>query len=93
MADLLAPASNAMDDDMVTGLASTGTRLGEVANTATDDDVARTNESLLEAVGEAGSEPTEPVGPIGVARALRDPDVKTGMGFLLSLAKTMGKTI
>ncbi|ELY66348.1 DUF1641 domain-containing protein [Natrinema versiforme] len=92
MADLLALASNAMDDEMVTDFAATGTRLGEVANTATDDDVARTLEGLLEAVGEAGSEPADPVGPIGVAKALRDPDVKAGLGFLLSLAKAMGRT-
>jgi len=60
MADLLALASNAMDDEMVTDLAATGTRLGEVADTATDDDVARTLEDVLEAVGEAGDEPTKP---------------------------------
>ncbi|UHQ98047.1 DUF1641 domain-containing protein (plasmid) [Natrinema zhouii] len=92
MADLLALASNAMDDEMVTDLAATGTRLGEVADTAMDDDVARTLESLLEAVGEAGSEPAEFVGPIGVVKALRNPDVKAGLGFLLSLAKVLGRT-
>ncbi|RKD88586.1 DUF1641 domain-containing protein [Halopiger aswanensis] len=92
MTDLLALASNAMDDGMVTDLAAAGTRLGEVADTAADDDVARTLESLLEAVGEAGSEPTEPVGALGAAKALRDPDVKAGMGFLLSLAKALGRT-
>ncbi|UHQ95157.1 DUF1641 domain-containing protein [Haloterrigena alkaliphila] len=92
MADLLALASNAMDVEMVIDLAAIGTRLGEVADTATDDDVARTLEGLLEAVGEAGSEPAEPAGPIDVAKALRDPDVKAGLGFLLSLAKAMGRT-
>ncbi|WP_254762871.1 DUF1641 domain-containing protein [Natrinema marinum] len=92
MADLVGLASSAMDDEMVTELAATGTRLGEVADTATDDDVARTLESLLEAVGKAGSEPAEPVGAIGAAKALRDPEVKAGMGFLLSLAKALGRT-
>ncbi|OLZ40603.1 hypothetical protein A6E15_06180 [Natrinema saccharevitans] len=92
MTDLLALASSAMDDDMVTDLAATGTRLGEVADTAADDDVARTLGDLLEAVGEAGSEPAEPVGPVGVAKALRDPDVKAGAGFLLTLAKALGRT-
>ncbi len=92
MADLVGLASSAMDDDMVTDLAATGTRLGEVADAASDDDVARSLESLLEAVGEAGSEPAEPVGAVGVAKALRDPDVRAGMGFLLSLAKALGRT-
>ncbi|MCU4744528.1 DUF1641 domain-containing protein [Natronoglomus mannanivorans] len=92
MADLLALASSALDDEMVTDLAATGTRLGEVADTAADDDVARTLESFLEAVSEAGSGSAEPVGAIGVAKALRDPDVKAGMGFLLSLARAIGRT-
>ncbi|MFC7115156.1 DUF1641 domain-containing protein [Natronoarchaeum sp. GCM10025703] len=92
MADLIALASNAMDDEMVTELAATGTTLGEVADTASDDDVARTVESLLEAVGEAGAEPTEPVGAVGVVKALRDPEVKEGLGFFLSLAKAVGQT-
>ena len=92
MADLIALATNAMDDEMVTELAATGTTLGEVADTASDDDVARTVESLLEAVGEAGAEPTEPVGAVGLIKALRDPEVKAGLGFFLSLAKAVGQT-
>ncbi|AEH39427.1 DUF1641 domain-containing protein [Halopiger xanaduensis] len=92
LVDLAALALNAMDDDMVTDLAATGATLGEVADTAADEDVAWTLEGLLEAVGEAGSEPAEPAGPIDVAKALRDPDVKAGLGFLLSLAKAMGRT-
>ncbi|ELY82062.1 hypothetical protein C488_00527 [Natrinema pellirubrum DSM 15624] len=81
----------AMDDGMVTDLAATGTRLEEVADTAADDDVARTLGDLLEAVGEAGAEPADPVGPVGVAKALRDPDTQAGIGFLLALAKALGR--
>lgn len=91
MADLLALGTSAMDDDMVTDLAATGTRLGEVADTAADDEVARTLETLLEAVGEAGSDPVEPVGAVGLVRALRDPEVKAGMGFLVALARAIGR--
>ena len=91
LADVAALGSRAMDDEMVTQLAATGTSLGEVADTAADEDVARTVESLLEAVGDAGAEPAEPVGAIGLVRAMRDPEVKAGMGFLLSLAKAMGR--
>ncbi|PGF14048.1 hypothetical protein CP556_23575 [Natrinema sp. CBA1119] len=91
MADLLALASNAMDDDMVTDLAATGTRLGEVADTATDDDVARTLEDVLEAVGEAGDEPTKPLGVRGLVRALRDLDVRRGLGFVIAIARNTGR--
>ena len=93
LADIAALASNAMDDEMVTDLAATGTSLGELADTAADDDVARTLESLLEAVGEAGTEPAEPVGPRGIVRALRDADVRAGLGFFLSLARAVGRVI
>lgn len=92
LADLVALATNAMDDGMITDLAATGTTLGEVADTAADDDVARTVESLLEAVGEAGGEPAEPVGAVGLVKALRDPEIRAGIGFFISLAKAVGRT-
>ncbi|SER88925.1 DUF1641 domain-containing protein [Natrinema salaciae] len=93
MADLVALASNAMDDDMVTDLAATGTKLGEVADTAADDDVARTLESLLEAVGEASAEPTKPLGVRGLVRALRDLDVRRGLGFVFAVARETGRRL
>ncbi|TYL37995.1 hypothetical protein CV102_14870 [Natronococcus pandeyae] len=93
LADIAALASNAMDDEMVTDLAATGTSLGELADTAADDDVARTLESLLEAVGEAGSEPAEPVRVIDLVKSLRDPDVKAGLGFFVALAKAVGRAV
>lgn len=93
LADIAALASSAMDDKMVTDLAATGTSLGEVADTAADDDVARTLESLLAAIGEAGSEPSKPIGPIGLLRSLRDADIRAGLGFFLSLAKSTGRAI
>ncbi|WP_254768607.1 DUF1641 domain-containing protein [Salinilacihabitans rarus] len=90
LADLAGLATGAMDDDMVVDLAATGTRLGELADTAADDDVAGTLASLLSAVGEAGAEPVEPVGAIGLARALRDPEVRQGLGFLVAVARETG---
>ncbi|MEM0022763.1 MAG: DUF1641 domain-containing protein, partial [Archaeoglobaceae archaeon] len=38
------------------------------------------------------SEP-QPVGLIGLIRALRDPDVKKAIGILLNIAKELGKQI
>jgi uncharacterized protein YjgD (DUF1641 family) len=80
-----------MDDDMVRSVASTGSRLGEVADTAADEEVARSLESLLAAVGEAGSEDPESVGIVGLLRALRDPEVKAGLGFLVAVARALGR--
>jgi uncharacterized protein YjgD (DUF1641 family) len=89
-ADLAALASAAMDDEMITSLTSTGSRLGEVADTAADDQVASGIEDLLNALGEASAEEQEPVGAIGLVRSIRDPDVKAGLGVLLSVARALG---
>ena len=80
----------AMDDEMVMTLAQTGSRLGEVADTAADDQVASGIEDLLNALGEASAEEQEPVGAIGLVRSIRDPDVKAGLGVLLSVARALG---
>jgi uncharacterized protein YjgD (DUF1641 family) len=91
VADVLSLATNAMDDDMVTTLAGTGSRLGEVVDTAADEDVARGLESTLAAVGEASAEPPREIGAVGLLRAMRDPEVRTGMGFLVQLAGAIGR--
>ncbi|MFC4541331.1 DUF1641 domain-containing protein [Halosolutus amylolyticus] len=93
LADVAALGSSAMDDEMVTKLAATGTSLGEVADTAADDDVARTLETVLEAVGDASAEPTEPLGVRGLMRALRDLDVRRGLGFAIAVARNLGKRL
>ena len=52
--------------------------------------------ALLDAMGDAicrcEKEP-EPVGLVGLMRALSDPDVKLAMGFLVNLAKSLGKAL
>ncbi|PCR88928.1 DUF1641 domain-containing protein [Natrinema ejinorense] len=93
IADVAALGSSAMDDGMVTKLAATGTSLGEVADTAADDDVARTLEAVLGAVGEAGAEPTKPIGVRGLVRALRDLDVRRGLGFVIAVARKTGRRL
>ncbi|MBZ6496841.1 DUF1641 domain-containing protein [Natrinema longum] len=93
IADVAALGSSAMDDGMVTKLAATGTSLGEVADTAADDDVARTLEAVLGAVGDASADPTEPLGVRGLVRALRDLDVRRGLGFAISVARNLGRRL
>jgi len=84
-------ATAALDDEMVRSLAGTGSALGEVAQTASDDDTRDGIETLLEGVGEAEREPPEQVGPVGLLRGLRDPDVRYGLGYLLALAGAIGR--
>ena len=90
-ADILALLSAAMDDEMVTSLASTGSRLGELADTASDDEVAAGLESMLHAVGDATSEDPDPVGLMDLVKALRDPEVRAGMGVALAVLRALGQ--
>ncbi|WP_144797255.1 DUF1641 domain-containing protein [Halorubrum depositum] len=84
-------ATAALDDEMVASLAGTGAALGEVAQTAADDDTSDGVETLLTSLGEAEREPPERVGPVGLVRELRDPDVQHGLGYLLALAGALGR--
>lgn len=90
-ADTVALLSAAMDDEMVTSLTSTGSRLGELADTASDEEVAQGLESMLHAVGDATSEDPEPVGVVGLVKALRDPEVRAGMGVAIALLRALGQ--
>lgn len=90
--DGLALALSATDDEMVEKLAATGTELGAVADAAAEPETARGVESMLHAVGDANDleEPPERVGIVGLLRALRDPEVQAGVGFLLAVAGNLG---
>jgi uncharacterized protein YjgD (DUF1641 family) len=91
LAEVGSLATAALDDEMVTSLAGTGAALGEVAQTAADDDTRDGIETLLAGLGEAERDPPEPVGPVGLLRGLRDPDVQYGLGYLLALAGAVGR--
>ncbi|QCC48560.1 DUF1641 domain-containing protein [Halobellus limi] len=91
VADVLSLLTSALDDEMVRSLAGTGSALGEVAQTAGDDDVRDGLETLLSGVGEAAGEEPERVGAVGLLKRSRDPDVQYGLGFLLALAGSIGR--
>jgi uncharacterized protein YjgD (DUF1641 family) len=93
MADVVALASGALDDEMVETLAARGTALGELADTAAEPETVRGLETMLEAVGDAADEPPERVGVVGALRATRDPEVRTGLGYLLAVAKALGANV
>lgn len=91
--DILALGSAAVDDEMVVMLAETANNVGTLADTATEPETVRGLESVLHAVGDAAGDlddPPERVGPVGLLRALRDPEVQTGLGFLVAVAKGLG---
>ncbi|QPV64173.1 DUF1641 domain-containing protein [Halosimplex litoreum] len=91
LAEVGSLATAALDDEMVTSLAGTGAALGEVAQTASDDDTRDGIERLLESVGEAERTSPEQVGAVGLLRGVRDPDVQYGLGYLLALAGALGR--
>jgi uncharacterized protein YjgD (DUF1641 family) len=84
-------ASTALSDEMVRSLAGTGAGLGEIADTAADDDTREGVKRLLDGVGDAEAADPERVGAIGLARALREPEVQYGLGHLLALAGALGR--
>lgn len=91
--DASAVATAAMDDEMIMTLAGTGSRLGEVADTAADEEVAAGLESVLQSVGDAADEEPEPVGLLGLLRALRDPEVRAGLGVAIALLRALGRNV
>jgi uncharacterized protein YjgD (DUF1641 family) len=84
-------ATAALDDEMVRSLAGTGSALGEVADTAADDDTRDGLKALLAGVGAAQRSDPESVGALGLARGIRDPEVQYGLGYVLAISKAIGR--
>jgi uncharacterized protein YjgD (DUF1641 family) len=93
--DVLALATEAADDEMVSSVAGTAGSLGELADEAAEPETVRGARTLLRALGDAGDPDTtyRGVGPVGLLRALRDPEVKRGMAFLVALARGIGREL
>jgi uncharacterized protein YjgD (DUF1641 family) len=91
LVDALSLLTAALEDDMVAELARTGSRLGEVADEAADPDAVRGLTRLVRGVGDAETAAHDPVGAVGLLRATRDPEVQAGLGYLLALARAVGR--
>lgn len=93
LADVVPLLTGALDDEMVTTLARAGGNLGEVADAASDPDAVRGLTAAMDAISEASDpgEPPERLGTLGMLRALRDPDVQRGMGFMVAVAGALGE--
>jgi uncharacterized protein YjgD (DUF1641 family) len=86
--------SEALDDEMVVQLARTGSRLGEVADTAAEPETVRGIQTLLHAMGDAGDPANRPrPGVLNLAKSVRDPEVQKGLGYLLALAGGIGSNL
>jgi uncharacterized protein YjgD (DUF1641 family) len=92
LAEVASLLTAALDDEMVRSLAKTGSSLGEVAETAADEDARDGLQTVMQGVGDAESEPPAKVGPLGLLKAARDPDVQYGLGYLLSIAAAIGRS-
>jgi uncharacterized protein YjgD (DUF1641 family) len=91
LAEVSSLATAALDDEMVTSLASTGSALGELAQTAADDDTRDGLETVLQGVAEAERETPARLGALGLLKASRDPDVQRGLGYLLAVSRAIGE--
>ena len=91
-AEVISLASAALDDEMVRSLAQTGAALGEIADTASSDETRDGMKTLLGSLGAAEEEPPDPVGPVGLLRGIRDPEVQHGLGYLLAMARAIGRS-
>jgi uncharacterized protein YjgD (DUF1641 family) len=93
--DVMALATEAADDEMVSSVAGTAASLGELADEAADPETINGARTLLRALGDAGDPGTtyRGVGVLGLLRALRDPEVKRGLAFLVALARGIGREL
>jgi uncharacterized protein YjgD (DUF1641 family) len=90
LAEVLSLLTAALDDEMVRSLAETGNGLGELADTAADEETRNGLETMLQGVGTAERDAPQEVGLLGLARSTRDPDVRRGLGYLVAVAAAIG---
>lgn len=91
LAEVVSLLTSALDDEMVRSLSATGSSLVELAETADDDETRRGLETMLNGVGEAERESPDRVGPVGLLKASRDPDVQYGLGYVVAIARALGE--
>jgi len=91
LAEVVSLLRDALDDDMAVSLAGTGASLGELADSAAEEDTRDGLATVLGAVGDAQSEEVSRVGTLGLVRATRDEEVQAGLGYLIVLARALGR--
>lgn len=86
--------AEALDDEMVMSVMALANDLGKVADGAAQPNTVRTLQAMMDAMDEADAfDDPEEVGMFGALGKMRDPDVKRGLGFLLSFLGALGRQI
>ena len=68
--------------------------LGQAADGAAQTNAIRTFQVMTDALDEAAEfEEAEPVGMMGMFKAMRDPEVKAGMGVAIALLRSLGRDV
>lgn len=80
----------AMDDEMIASATRLAGTLGELGDATNDPAVTGTLNAMITSLGEAADGEPEQVGMVGMLRAMRKPEVQTGLGFLLGVAEELG---
>ena len=91
LGDVVSLGTSAMTDEMVRSLAGTGSSLGELADTASREGTRGGLTALLNSVDAAENAETSQVGMVGLMKAIRDPEIQQGLGYLLAVAKALGQ--
>jgi hypothetical protein len=81
----------AMDDEMVVSLAGTGASLGEIADTAADDDTRDALQVILGALGDANAR--GPVDRHDLWDGIRNGEFLTGIRYALALVQALGRAV
>lgn len=91
-ASFIKVAEDTLSDEIVKKNAELITNLSLVSAKFMNDKSLALLDAMGDAICRCEKEP-EPVGLVGLMRALSDPDVKLAMGFLVNLAKSLGKAL
>jgi len=92
LASLIKAFEDMLSDEIVRKNAEMITNLGLVSAKFVNEDVLMLLNSVSDAIRRF-REDKEQVGIIGLIKALSDPDVKLALGFLVNIAKSLGKAL
>ncbi|MBE8540448.1 DUF1641 domain-containing protein [Geoglobus acetivorans] len=95
LADLAAfvkVAQDTLSDEIIKKNSELITNLGLVSAKFTSDNALMLIDAIGDAICRCDKEP-EPVGLTGLLKAMNDPDVKFALGFLINMAKALGRAL
>ncbi|MFP8890335.1 DUF1641 domain-containing protein [Natrialbaceae archaeon A-CW2] len=93
LANTVSLLAAAVDDDIIMSVSELGSSLGEIADTTANPDTVVGIQALMNGIGEGANGSTGRMGIIGLVRALRDPNVQRGLGFLIAVTRSTGEDL